>query len=146
MQTIYNELILKEEGEYKATYTGGFGGFYPEHPFCDFCGHKTASGYEVTDIKTAKILIVGCDCFGNLLKLPKEKMKIIKHKEALRRNLTKYSQVVEFLKTYNGNYSQNRIKDEIIRKATTTTTVNFYWIEEFKRLTQIDLNTMILRR
>jgi hypothetical protein len=141
----YENKILVKSGSYEASYQMSEDGRHLEAGCCEFCGHPIGIGYEIKEVKTGKIMVVGCDCYGNLLRLDATKKRILKHNESLIKNKVKYANVLKFLETYqipSEMIEVSRLREvieSIKYKILNTTRVNSYWFEEFERITKIDL-------
>lgn len=134
----YEDKVLAEHRDFEADYNGMYGNTEFGAGACQFCNHPINMGYRLKDKATGELLIVGCDCFGTLLRLDKNQIKILKHQDAINRNRKKYAKIYSFLEEkHKGNY--NRIAFEIMRKISKTSVVNKWWFEEYKRLYDIDL-------
>lgn len=64
---------------------------------CQFCGHRSESGYRITNKETKESMIVGTDCIFTLMNLDKRQQAVLKEIDEKQRHDNKYARLKEYL-------------------------------------------------
>ena len=96
MQT-YEKKIVKEQDSFVRDYNGQFGDMEFGAGTCEFCGHKIGIGYRLKKSSDNSIIIVGCECVVNLVRLTEKQKRILKREHKINVQRYKYSKVIAFL-------------------------------------------------